>query len=705
MRVLIFLFLLSGCYLNPPKPGTFSLEERLEAFPKNPAFLDSVSIHWDKYAIPYIEAKNDLDVPYAMGLIHAHLRLSQLEIFRRVIFGEFGETASYFGFLVDEGIRTLNPTKAIDEIEKSLPKVTKDWILRYVEGINHYKFNLKLPSDDLAFMNLEDTRVWEVRDVIAITRLAAADVNWFSFISYLKNRDDEGFKKAWDRVLKWGDQAIPSFQNPFEEISKGGSNSVVVRGGLIANDPHVGFALPNLWMILAYKSPSNNALGFMLPGLPVILLGRNQHIAWGGTNMIGVSTTLYDATGLETKEREENFKVRFWFDKKKKIRETNFGPLISDVFGDESKPVAVRWRGHEVSDEITAFLKVNRAKNFDEFKKAFSTYAVSGQNFLYTDTKGNIGQVVAIETSKEMAEAARYPIVEPKIWGKRYNATTLPSSFNPKEGYLISANNNPVKLSHSLTILANSNDRVSQFQKLLNGEKTVKSLSHYQLDTFAESYKKLSDRFLELLSDEHFNLKYELKNWDGRYEIDRSSALNILTFHVAKEQLTTKYGENGGEFLIRSRALPEILYEESFKDGFESIVNRVAKKALKDFQANPTWGDLHRLKVQHWIGNIPVLGAGYVFDEFPVAGSDSTIFKTSASLSNNVHTVRFGANSRHISDLRDPNENYFILMGGQDGFIGSAQYIDQVPLWREGKLLKVSLNPPLESQATLRFNS
>ncbi len=703
MRIIFAFVILTGCSLNPPKPGTFSLEERLEAFPKDPSFLDSVTIYWDKHAIPYIEAKNELDVPYAMGLIHAHLRLSQLEIFRRVIFGEFAETASYPGFKIDEGIRTLNPTRAIDEIEKSLPKETKDWITRYVQGINHYKDNLKVPSSDLVLMNLEHTRRWEVRDIIALTRLVSADVNWFSFITYLKNREDPKFKDAWNRVLKWGEGAIPSFQSPIEEFSKAGSNSVVIRGGLIANDPHVGFALPNLWMVLGFKSPKNTALGFMIPGLPVILLGRNQKIAWGGTNMIGISTTLYDVKGYETKEREESFKIRFWFDRTKKIRETEYGPIISDIFGGD--PVSVKWRGHEVSDEISSFLKVNRARNFTEFKDAFSSYAVSGQNFLYTDIEGNIGQVVAIETSKEMAEAAKYPIVDPKefSWGKRFSATSLPSAYNPKEGYLVSANNTPVKLSPSLTISTNSNDRVTQFQKLLSGEKTVESLSKYQLDSFAESYKKLADRFLELLSEEHFNLKYELKNWDGRYETESTSALNILAFHVAKDHLTAKYGDNGGEFLLRSRALASILYEDSFEPGFKEIVNKVAKNALADFQANPTWGDLHKLRVQHWIGNVPVIGSGYIFDEFPVSGSDSTIFKTSATLTNEVHSSRFGANSRHISDLKDPDQNFFVLMGGQDGFIGSAQYLDQVPIWKKGELINVSLNPPKEPQATLRY--
>lgn len=705
MRVLVILLFFIGCSFNPPKPGTYSLDDRLVFFPKTPAFLDSVTIYWDNHAIPYIEASNELDVPYAMGLIHAHLRLSQLEIFRRAIFGEFAETASYPGFLIDEGIRTLNPTKAIDEIVESLPVHTAQWIERYVAGINHYKENLTLPSADLVAMNLENTRRWEIRDVIAITRLVSADVNWFSFITFLKNRNDPKFKEAWDRVLVWGDNAIPSFQSPIEQFSKAGSNSVVVRGGLIANDPHVGFALPNLWMVLGYKTPKNKVLGFMIPGLPVILLGRNDNIAWGGTNMIGVSTTLYDATGYEIKEREEEFKIRFWFDTKRKIKETELGPIISDVFDNEGAPVAVKWRGHEVSDEISSFIKVNNAKDFKEFKEAFSTYAVSGQNFLYTDVEGNIGQVVAIETNKEKAFAARLPVANPSelSWGKRYNALSLPSAFNPKEGHLVSANNTPVKLEPSLTISTNSNDRILQFKRLLEGKLDVESLSKIQLDTYAESYKKLSDRLMELLSDEHFNLKFELKNWDGRYEIDRSSAPNILIFHVAEAHLSKKYGEAGGAFLQRSRALPSILYEDSYEEGFKDLVNEVAQKALNDFQSNPTWGDIHKLKVQHWIGNVPVLGVGYVFDEFSIAGSDSTIFKTSASLTNEVHNARFGANSRHISDLRDPDENYFILMGGQDGFVGSAQYIDQLQLWREGKLIKVSLNPPKEPQATLRY--
>ena len=209
-------------------------------------------------------------------------------------------------------------------------------------------------------------------------------------------------------------------------LSRSGSNSLAIAGrrtktgaALMANDPHLGLVLPNLWLLAGVKSPSFHAVGLMVPGLPFFAVGRNKMIAWGGTNMRAASSDLYDASKLAPgaiTTRKETVKVRWWFDQEVSVRETALGPIISDaplIETGTGKPLALAWVGHQQSDEITAMLKVSRAGSFAEFKKAFESFAVSAQNMLYADVEGNIGQVMAMRLPVRSARPPRDLVLDP----------------------------------------------------------------------------------------------------------------------------------------------------------------------------------------------------------------------------------------------------------------------------------------------------
>ena len=205
-----------------------------------------------------------------------------------------------------------------------------------------------------------------------------------------------------------------------------------------AFDPHRGLMLPNLWVIVGYKSPSMHSVGLTFPGVPMVLVGRNAHIAWGGTNMLALSSSLYDVSELNDDtfaERRVAMTVRWWFDRQVAIRDSALGPVISDaeiIQKLKPPPLAIRWRGHSVSDEFSAFLSVNRASNWREFRAAFAPYAVSGQNMLYADDRGNIGQVLAVDFAPAAALTAAqlwgHPQNPAHQWQTRFNALQLPAA-------------------------------------------------------------------------------------------------------------------------------------------------------------------------------------------------------------------------------------------------------------------------------------
>jgi len=99
---------------------------------------------------------------------------------------------------------------------------------------------------------------------------------------------------------------------------------------------------------------------------------------------------------------------------------------------------------------------------------------------------------------------------------------------------------------------------------------------------------------------------------------------------------------------------------------------------------------------------VPVLGGRYAFADFPVGGSSATLMKTAHDLTTKRHATRFGSQARHLSDLADPDANWFLLLGGQDGWFNSASFLDHVPLWRDGRMIRVPLTPEAFATGAVR---
>ena len=138
---------------------------------------------------------------------------------------------------------------------------------------------------------------------------------------------------------------------------------------LIASDPHLSIILPNAWLLAAFRSPSYHAAGLMIPGLPFIALGRNPWIAWGGTSLHAASSDLVTVPADDVSrlaQREVELAVRWGRSRALRIRETQWGPVVTDVplLAAGNETLALRWMGHRPSDEITAMLAANRARNW-----------------------------------------------------------------------------------------------------------------------------------------------------------------------------------------------------------------------------------------------------------------------------------------------------------------------------------------------------
>ena len=725
---------LSACALLAPLPKPRDVAERLEAFPTRGLPLEGrVTVYWSERQVPFIEAESDGDAAFALGLVHAHLRLGQMATARMLARGRLSEMIGPFGIDIDRGLRTLSYGRAAAEIERGMDEAALDWVRRFVDGINHYQDGAAELPHDFRVLGLE-REPWTVGDVLAIGRLAGTDVNWLVWADLLKLRARDDWPELWARLVKRGKTSFASFdggartaamQRLLGGTSKSGSNSVAVSGrrsatggALIANDPHLGIVIPNLWLIAGVKSPSYHAVGLMGPGLPVFAIGRNPHIAWGGTNMRAASSDLYDVgdlPGSEIAERRERIGVRWWFDSEAVVRETGWGPIVTDtpLLADlDLPPLALKWTGHGASDEIGAMLAVSRARSFPEFRAAFDRFAVPGQNMLFADTGGNIGQVMAVRLPARSGAPADIFLdreTHDAAWGAMRSGADLPFGLNPERGFLVSANNRPAETDVPVSFFFSPDDRVRRLTALVEREATVDvaALKALQRDVYMASSAKLRDLFVARLDALEMTAAADaagaeaigrLRDWDGQYRRDSLGAVAFEQFRTGfvSRFYALLYGEEHGKSFASMRRGTTLLEEDIAAADEETLREalaaglRVAAEGLKSFAG---WGDMHRLGLAHPLSRIPLIGGRYRFAEAGVGGSSETVMKTAHNTTAERHGVTYGSNARHISDMSDPDANWFVLLGGQDGWFNSSTMMDQWALWRSGDYVRVPLTP------------
>lgn len=727
---------LAGCAVLTPLPEPVSVVQRLAAIPVTGLPVDApVSVHWNEFQVPFIEAESDADLAVALGVVHAHLRWGQMEVARRIVRGRISEMGGPLARDIDKSLRILNFGRGAEATLELMPADSRAWLDGFVAGVNHYIANAAVLPHEHHVLGLA-REPWTAADVIAVGRLASTDVNWLIWFGMLSLRDREDWPKIWAEVTEKGGASIPSIgdgaddqASVFRELlagySKAGSNSVAVSGArtgtgaaMIASDPHLGVFLPNLWLLAGYKSPSYHAVGMMIPGVPFIALGRNDRIAWGGTNMRALSTDLVDVSDLPAaafKTRTEDIAVRWWFDTEVEIRETRFGPVITDSpLVNSARPgetIALRWMGHQPSDEITAMLRMSQAQDFAGFRAALDGSHVPGQNMVYADAAGHIGQVMAVKLPDRSPVPPADLLVPAAVadgrgrdrdpWATTVTAGTLPAAFDPPSGFVASANNKPADADVAVGWHFSNDDRIARLRDLLSGtgRVTVGDLRALQQDVYMESAVALRDLLLgklgavsRELTPDQTNLVAEIRDWDGHYAVDSPGAVAFeLTMFAFAERFLSEDAHTrisvGGRF---DEQLGEMIAATPAADVAPVLADALSEAAVKHKDL-PTWGDMHRLGLRHPLNFIPIVGGKYRFNDVPIGGSSTTVMKTAHAATDKRHFTRFGSQSRHISDMSDPDANWFTLLGGQDGWINSANFIDQFDLWLRGDYVRLPL--------------
>ncbi|MGA5346075.1 penicillin acylase family protein [Streptomyces sp. BSE7F] len=359
-----------------------------------------------------------------------------------------------------------------------------------------------------------------------------------------------------------------------------GSNSWVVSGEhtvsgqpLLANDPHLSASLPSVWyqMGLHCRSVSDkcryDVTGYTFAGMPGVIIGHNQDIAWGLTNS-GVDVTdlyLEKITGdgyqygdkvVPFETREETIKVAGGSSRKIVIRETNNGPLLSDRSDDLVKTgkkaavesaapdrgdgyaVALRWTALDPGRTMDAVFAINRAKDWDDFREASELFEVPSQNLVYADTEGHIGYTLPgrIPTRAEKHDGS----VPAPGWDPDYEWTgwvdqdELPYEFDPERGYIVTANQAVVDEDYPYTLTTDwgygaRSQRINDLiqSKIKDGGKiSTDDMRQMQLDNSSSIAKLLVPELLKIdVGDEHVREAQKLlEGWDYTQDADSAAA-------------------------------------------------------------------------------------------------------------------------------------------------------------------------------------
>ncbi|MGB1026125.1 MAG: penicillin acylase family protein [Rhodospirillaceae bacterium] len=678
---------------------------------------------------------------YALGLTQAHLRLGQMAILRRITQGRLAESAGPIAAELDAALHAFNFRRAVPDIKAQLPPTTRRWMERYTAGINAYA--AQLAKEDLPHeMELLaiDWEPWTIEDSLAIGRLTGIDINWGTMLGLIQIEDRELRNQTLARASALSGSGTVSFTDapslPSDSlagltelfslarlIGRSGSNSVVVApersasgAPLIANDPHLGFLLPNPWMIAGLRSPSYAMVGMIVPGTPVFGFGRTPHLAWGGTNLRATTSQWVRLDSIpqdQIQTVETEIGVRFWLNETAEHRETPYGPVLTDaaILPELGQDFAIRWIGHGVSDETTALLNAMKAETVFAFQEAMRDFALPPQTFLVADKTGNIAGMTATMVPARQADTPLSLTVASsqadRDWQSTYGVDALPQILNPEKGYIASANNRSGPDGAApFGGFFPQDERIRRLEALLISTPThsLDSLRALQIDTVSPLSLELIRAMAPALQAQSPESDAEqaaialLLAWNGDYAI---TAREPVVFEALMISLQTEIyqaldrAEEGAVYAkmnVRRRFLLEDMADLSPAQWRVALTPALAA-AAEAYQTGQVWGDLHRLKARHVLGNIPVIGGRYEFAEFAVPGSRETIMKTDHDDVTERHVTRYGAQSRHLSDMADLDANYFVLFGGQDGHLSSPQFADQVPLWREGRSIQVPLSP------------
>jgi penicillin amidase len=727
----------------------------------------------DKWGIPHVYADNEKDLFFAQGYIHAQDRLWQMELFRRLASGTLSEILGEATLDLDIYMRTVGLKRAAEAETKcfleAADEQTKTIAGAYADGVNEYVESHRdgLPLE-FAILSLQPSR-WSVIDGMLIGKYFGWMLggNWDSELLRVDLNRKLGEKMAREllpfsptenSMIIPSDGRYPETSNSIlsklekaektsgQERSGSGSNNWVVDGHksvtgkpLLANDPHLGIQMPSIWYEIHLIGPGFNAVGASLAGAPGVIIGHNEHVAWGMTN-VGPDVQdlfvekinpenphqyLYKGKWENMQVIKEEIIVR---GKTKPVtREvcvTRHGPIVDFWVLEMAMPeakwgleqvYALKWSGHQPSRLFEAIIKLDKAKNWEQFREALKLWGPPSQNFVYADTEGNIGYQMGYGLIPIRSKGQG--LVPVPGWTGEYEwegfipFEELPSVLNPATHFIVTANQKihsddyPHFISHEwdpgyrarrITQLLTATEKLS-IEDFMRIQADVLSLHAQQLVSYLVKLQPQNERQREAL-------RY-LKDWDFQVSENSVAALifevwyDKLLQNILKEKLGDDLFKHYMQAGFHVLAVQQILQYPTafwFGEGLGSNpekrdrrVQQSLEQALEETSLKLgadmsmwRWGKLHTATFAHVLGTKPPLDKLLNVGPVETTGDRNTV--NQGGFNRNVGFNQLVLPSyRQIVDLGDFSKSVSIHTTGQSGQPLSKHYNDFVELWRK----------------------
>lgn len=461
----------------------------------------AIDIVRDAEGVPHIYAQSAADAYFALGFVHAQDRLWQMEMNRRIPAGTMAEILGPNAAGTDRFLRTLGVRRNAEAILQNLAPDARAALEAYASGVNAYLANRKGPlPPEFLLSGAPAPAPWQPVDSIGWQTMMSWDLgaNWTQELLRMRLAQRLPLEQINEFMPPYpGDTPLPTqdYTRLYRELAgtaqqlaavaaiappsyvEGmGSNNWVLAGSrtesgkpLLANDPHLGLSAPALWYFAHLSAPGLNVIGATLPGLPAVVLGRNDRIAWGFTNTAPDVQDLYierinpanpkqyqtPGGWGEFQTRTEIIKVKGQPDVKLEVRESRHGPIISGALpladraplDAKNYVMSFAWTALRPDDlTLQAGVRMNLATNWQEFVASARDFSSPQQNMVYADVEGNIGFIAPGRVPIRKAENDLHGLAPAPGWDSRYDWTgfipfeSLPHQFNPASHQVITAN-------------------------------------------------------------------------------------------------------------------------------------------------------------------------------------------------------------------------------------------------------------------------
>jgi penicillin amidase len=505
-----------------------------------------------------------------------------------------------------------------------------------------------------------------------------------------------------------------------------GSNNWVVNGShtksgkaLLANDPHLTHSIPSVWYMIHLKAPELNVTGVSLPGLPLVIIGHNEHIVWGMTNTAPDVQDLYiesfklrdpkkylhNGQWVDAQVRDESIKVRNQHDYHLTVTVTRHGPVISH---DGNRDLALQWTLLSPHAVRLPFLRINQASNWQEFTAALRDFHVPMQNCVYADAEGNIGYYAAgfVPIRKQGNGAVPVPgSTDDYDWTGFIPFDDLPHSFNPPSGMIATANGRIVPDSYPYFITAKweAPFRTARIFQLLRNGGPLSSSDMLRIQTDILSLEDLwlarkllaaAGKQLPSSPEAQFSLGV-LKDWDGETRVDSTATLvlEVTRRALLARILKPKLGDDlaGYRWPMSTIFLQNVLeqnlkrwlppadtdFNMTLMKSLEEGIRQIPSLVHSQNHAAWRWGDAIPLTFRHPLsGGLPFLGRWLDVGPFPQPGTGTTVKQT---------TPHLGPSMRMVVDFSDLDQSMQNITLGESGLVSSPYYRDQFSAWSDGK--------------------